>query len=249
MREVSCDIAVGGPRTVSMAADRADRSTPAPFPKETRRDTCGVRIFALDETSQSQPGACLTSREAVGNLQHLQVDDLADDKPTNRILAVIEEKDRFYSRLAAIPGIRPMPSVGSWILLQVDHPTELARRVNRRLLPGTVSIARQVDSTVRVRVADPATNEELLRALRELCFDDWSSQQVAKAISTDSLSEFEQGEAVALKLFVSPGKASVETISDVLNAISDLHRAAGGLGLQFSADGSFTSVREAVNVA
>lgn len=80
----------------------------------------------------------------------------------------VEEKDRFYSRLAMIPGIRPMPSVGSWILLQVDHPTELARRVNRRLSPGVVSVPRHVDNAVRIQVADPKTNEQLLRALREL---------------------------------------------------------------------------------
>ena len=30
-----------------------------------------------------------------------------------------DEKDRFSSRLATIPGIRPMPSVGDWILLEV----------------------------------------------------------------------------------------------------------------------------------
>jgi histidinol-phosphate/aromatic aminotransferase/cobyric acid decarboxylase-like protein len=81
---------------------------------------------------------------------------------------MIEEKDRFYSRLASIPGIRPMPSVGDWILLQVDHPTELARRVNRRLAPGVVSVPRHVDGAVRIQVADPKTNEQLLGALREL---------------------------------------------------------------------------------
>jgi histidinol-phosphate/aromatic aminotransferase/cobyric acid decarboxylase-like protein len=81
---------------------------------------------------------------------------------------MIEEKDRFYSRLASIPGIRPMPSVGDWILLQVEHPTELARRVNRRLTPGAVSVPRHVDGAVRVQVADPKTNELLLGALREL---------------------------------------------------------------------------------
>lgn len=78
------------------------------------------------------------------------------------------EKDRFYSRLAMIPGIRPMPSVGNWILLQVQHPTDLARRMNRRLAPGVVSVPRHVDGAVRVQVADPKTNELLLRALREV---------------------------------------------------------------------------------
>lgn len=78
-----------------------------------------------------------------------------------------DEKDRFYSRLATIPGIRPMPSVGDWILLHVDHPQELARRVNRKLAPGVVSIPRQIPGAVRVAVADPRTNEQLLRTLKE----------------------------------------------------------------------------------
>jgi histidinol-phosphate/aromatic aminotransferase/cobyric acid decarboxylase-like protein len=81
---------------------------------------------------------------------------------------VADEKDRFYSRLAAIPGIRPMPSVGDWILLHVNHPTELARRVNRRLSPGVVSVPRHIHGAVRIQVADPRTNEVLLGALREL---------------------------------------------------------------------------------
>ncbi len=79
-----------------------------------------------------------------------------------------EEKDRFTSRLAMIPGVRPLPSVGQWILLRVEHPTDLARRVNRRLAPGVMSVPRQVDGAVRIQVADPRTNEQMIRALRDL---------------------------------------------------------------------------------
>jgi len=49
----------------------------------------------------------------------------------------------------------------------VAHPQELARRVNRKLAPGVVSIPRQVDGAVRIQVADPRTNEALLRTLKE----------------------------------------------------------------------------------
>jgi histidinol-phosphate/aromatic aminotransferase/cobyric acid decarboxylase-like protein len=80
---------------------------------------------------------------------------------------MVEEKDRFYSRLASIPGIHPLPSIGDWILLQVRNPAELARRVNRRLNPGAVSVPRQVSGAVRVQVADPRTNEQLIKAIRE----------------------------------------------------------------------------------
>lgn len=80
---------------------------------------------------------------------------------------MVEEKDRFYSRLASIPGVHPLPSIGDWILLQVRNPAELARRVNRRLNPGAVSVPRQVSGAVRVQVGDPRTNEQLIKAIRE----------------------------------------------------------------------------------
>ena len=79
---------------------------------------------------------------------------------------VHDEKDRFSSRLATIPGVRPLPSVGDWILLEVDRPSELARRVNRRLTPGSVSVPRGMEGKVRVHVRDPKINEVLLNTLR-----------------------------------------------------------------------------------
>lgn len=79
------------------------------------------------------------------------------------------EKDRFFSRLATIPGIRPMPSMGTWILLHVDQPADLARKVNRRLSPGVMSVPRGIKGTVRVQVGPPKDNEILLRTLRDIC--------------------------------------------------------------------------------
>ena len=78
------------------------------------------------------------------------------------------EKDRFASRLASIPGIQPLPSIGDWILLQVQQPAELARRVNRRLEPGVMSVPRNVMGAVRIHVGEPKANERLLKTLREL---------------------------------------------------------------------------------
>lgn len=78
------------------------------------------------------------------------------------------EKDRFYSRLATIPGIHPMPSVGDWILLSVDSPSDLARKVNRRLAPGIMSVPRGVNHAVRIHVEDPKTNEVLFKTIREV---------------------------------------------------------------------------------
>ena len=79
-----------------------------------------------------------------------------------------EERERFYSRLATLPGLRTMPSIGAWILVEVDNPTELARRVNRRLEPGTVSVPRHVPGAVRIPVRDPKLNETLFKTLRDL---------------------------------------------------------------------------------
>ena len=78
------------------------------------------------------------------------------------------EKDRFSSRLSTIPGVRPLPSVGTWILLQVTDPADLARRVNRRLSPGVMSVPRTIEGAVRVQVGDPKDNEVLYRTLRDI---------------------------------------------------------------------------------
>jgi histidinol-phosphate/aromatic aminotransferase/cobyric acid decarboxylase-like protein len=81
---------------------------------------------------------------------------------------VAEDKDRFASRLARIPGVRLMPSIGDWILIKVERPTEIARKINRRLAPGVVSVPRHVPGAVRVQIGDAKTNEELLQTLREV---------------------------------------------------------------------------------
>lgn len=79
-----------------------------------------------------------------------------------------EEKDRFCSRLASIPGIRTMPSIGDWILLNVASPNDVARKVSRRLEPGVISVPRNLDRAVRVHVGEPKENERVLRTLREV---------------------------------------------------------------------------------
>jgi histidinol-phosphate/aromatic aminotransferase/cobyric acid decarboxylase-like protein len=78
------------------------------------------------------------------------------------------EKDRFISRLTTIPGIKPMPSAGDWILIQVDNPSDLARKVNRRLEPGTMRVPRLLQGAVRIDVAHPRDNERLFQTLRDV---------------------------------------------------------------------------------
>ena len=78
------------------------------------------------------------------------------------------EKDRFFSRLASIPGIRPMPSVGEWILIEVEEPSEFAARMDDALAPGLVSIPQGMDGAVRVPVGDPKDNELIFRTIRSV---------------------------------------------------------------------------------
>ena len=47
-------------------------------------------------------------------------------------------------------------------------PADLARKVNRRVAPGTVSVPRQVKSAVRIPVRTPRENEQLFQIVREL---------------------------------------------------------------------------------
>jgi len=81
---------------------------------------------------------------------------------------IAEERERFYSRLSTVAGLRPMPSVGSWILVEVESPADLARKINRRLEPGTVSVPRHVNGALRLPVRDPKANEVLFHVVRDL---------------------------------------------------------------------------------
>ena len=78
------------------------------------------------------------------------------------------ERERFFSRLSTIPGLRTLPSIGGWILVEVDGPADLARKINRRHEPGTVSVPRNIPHAVRVPVGDPKHNEELFKTIRDL---------------------------------------------------------------------------------
>ena len=78
-----------------------------------------------------------------------------------------QDKDRFYSRLSAIPGVQTLPSIGDWILVRVEKPSDLARKVTRRMSPGLVSVPRHVKGAVRIQVSDAKTNEQVIMVIRE----------------------------------------------------------------------------------
>jgi histidinol-phosphate/aromatic aminotransferase/cobyric acid decarboxylase-like protein len=79
-----------------------------------------------------------------------------------------EERERFFSRLATIPGLRTMPSIGNWILIRVDDASDVVRKVNRRLTPGALSLPRHIPGAVRIPVREPKQNEEVFHALQDL---------------------------------------------------------------------------------
>jgi histidinol-phosphate/aromatic aminotransferase/cobyric acid decarboxylase-like protein len=81
---------------------------------------------------------------------------------------MFEDRERFFSRLSTIAGLEMMPSLGSWILVCVEDPSDLARKVNRRTEPGTVSVPRQVAGAVRIPVCSPKENEALYGVIREV---------------------------------------------------------------------------------
>lgn len=79
-----------------------------------------------------------------------------------------EERERLYSRLSTVTGLDPMPSIGNWVLVTVEDPQDLARKINRRTAPGTVSVPRQLKSAVRFPVRTPRENEQLFAVIREV---------------------------------------------------------------------------------
>lgn len=77
------------------------------------------------------------------------------------------EHERFYSRLARLPEVELMPSVGTWILMKVDDPEALAERLNRRLYDGAVSVPHGIPGALRIPVRDARENERVLAAIIE----------------------------------------------------------------------------------
>lgn len=82
------------------------------------------------------------------------------------------EHERFYSRLSSLPEVELMPSVGTWILMRVDDPQDLAERLNRRLYDGAVSIPHGIPGALRIPVRDAKENERVLAAIVETIRDE-----------------------------------------------------------------------------
>ena len=105
------------------------------------------------------------------------------------------ERERLYSRLSTLKGIHPMPSIRNWVLVETDNPRELARRINRRIAPGTVSVPRHLSGAIRIPVRDPKSNELLFRIVRGLMIKraDEEAARVEAEPATETDSSFEVG--------------------------------------------------------
>jgi len=91
----------------------------------------------------------------------------------------------------------------------------------------------QPDTNVRVEVAK-------LGMLWGKAIPHWLGR-IQKLLEED---QFESNST--LEVFLEPGNASKETIQRVFEAISKLHIASGGTGLEFRADDEFVFARETV---
>ena len=78
-----------------------------------------------------------------------------------------DEKDRFSSRLATIPGIRPLRRSATGSSWRSSSPRRSLAR-STAVSPGIMSVPRGMEGAVRVHVGDPKVNEQVIQTLRDL---------------------------------------------------------------------------------
>lgn len=88
-----------------------------------------------------------------------------------RVGLIVQERERLFSELAAIPGLRPFPSRANFILCRIE--TLDARDVWYRLRRQGIFVRYfdepMVRDCIRISVGRPEDSERLLAALREIC--------------------------------------------------------------------------------
>lgn len=85
------------------------------------------------------------------------------------------EKARFSQHLGRLPGLRPRPSTGDWILIETENPGDLAKKVNRRVKndsPGLqespLTVPRGIERMLRIRVGKETDNQRVFEVLQEV---------------------------------------------------------------------------------
>lgn len=88
-----------------------------------------------------------------------------------QIEAIRAERDRLYTRLARIEGVRVFPSDANFILFRVEHPEVDHRTLFRRLLEGYGVLVRDVsaypmlEGCLRVNAGTPAEGDAFLNGV------------------------------------------------------------------------------------
>ena len=84
---------------------------------------------------------------------------------------IVEERARLYEALSDIPGVKPWPSSGNYILCQMDGGAESAARIYDALAARGVFVRKfasdRLADCFRVAVGTPRENAAFLTALRE----------------------------------------------------------------------------------
>lgn len=127
----------------------------------------------------------------------------------------------------------------------------LSRQVDESIMIGDEVEVTVVDvrgDTVRLGITFPKDIPIHRREIYDAIQREKAShrEQEPQRIEAGKLMASTFRENVSIDLYIDPGHASAETIQEVLTALSDLHAAAGGLGLEFKSDGHFVHAAEGV---
>jgi len=142
----------------------------------------------------------------------------------------------------------------------IEYAIEEARSLNHNyvgtehillgLLRETEGIAAQALTNLGLKLEDVRQN---VLELLGVGLDDSHGKKKRKLRDQPDLNQArmerksrEFWEQPTLELYIDPGSASKEVIREVLEALSDLHIASGGLGLEFQNDGNFVYASERV---
>lgn len=86
------------------------------------------------------------------------------------VVAMAAERDRMFTELALIPGLRPIPSAGNFFIVETSIPPgRLFTALHERgFLIRDISKAPLLSNYVRISVGTPDENRDLIAALREI---------------------------------------------------------------------------------
>jgi histidinol-phosphate aminotransferase len=88
-----------------------------------------------------------------------------------RVGLIVRERERLSGALAAIPGLRPIPSEANFILCRIEimDARDIWQRLRRRGIFVRYFDEPMVRDCIRISVGRPEDSQRLLAALREIC--------------------------------------------------------------------------------